>query len=122
MAENPDNTERRSRLVLDRDQFDDYWIALLAKIRFNEGADRLLSGQSQHPLINYQQNNANSLNLLRILPFTPQQLFEDPVGCYVQFSRSLDTALQVFPAAVPALDDLNVLDDMFRLHKQADIS
>ena len=76
---NPD--DRRHRLVLDTTQFDDYWIALLAKIRFNEPADRLLSGNAPHPLLPYQQDNAASLNQLGVLPFTPQQLFEDPIGC-----------------------------------------
>ena len=123
MADDPQalqDDNRRNRLILDPKQFDDYWIALLAKIRFNEPADRLLSGQAPHPLIPFQQQNAASLAQLGVAPCTIQQLFEDPIGCYIQFSRSLDTALQVFPNAIPALTSLQQLEDLFTIHKRAE--
>ena len=118
--DNNNNDDRRNRLVFDKNQFDDYWIALIAKIRFNEPADRLISGQAPHPLIPYQANNAVSLNQLGIFPFSLQQLLEDPIGCYVSFSRSIDSALQTFPNAIPALDNLQTLEDLFQVHKRAE--
>ena len=123
MAENNNDdqdNDRRHRLVFDKNQFDDYFIALLAKIRFNEHADRLISGLAPHPLIPYQANNAASLSQLGVFQFTVHQLLEDPIGCYVTFSRSLDLALQAFPNAIPALGDLQHLENLFTVHKRAE--
>lgn len=49
MASDPDR-DRRSHLVYSREQFDDYLIALLARIRFDDEADRIISGEAKHPL------------------------------------------------------------------------
>ena len=82
MDNNPDEEDqprRRRRLVLTREQFDDYWIALLARIRYNDEADRIVSGITTHPLQNYQMVNSQALQILAILPFTLRQLVEDVV-------------------------------------------
>ena len=42
------------RLVLSQENFDDYMLALMAKLRIDPDADRLLSGETQHPLVQYQ--------------------------------------------------------------------
>ena len=88
---------RQPNLTYSREQFDDYLVALLARIRFNDNADRLLSGESHHPLLLYQRQHAEAIGQLKILPFSASQLIEDPIGCYVQFTRSLAEALNVFP-------------------------
>ena len=44
----------RNRLILNREQFDDYLVALMARLRTNDVADRLLSGETRHPLVEYQ--------------------------------------------------------------------
>ena len=111
--------DRRSHLVYNREQFDDYLIALLARIRFDDEADRIISGEAKHPLLNYQQQHSDSLQALRLLPFTAMQLIEDPIGCYVQFTRSLANALSVFPGDVPDVGNLGYLDDLYKVHKKA---
>ena len=80
---------RQSNFTYSREQLDDYLVALLARIRFNDNADRLLSGESHHPLLLYQRQHSEAIAQLKILPFSASQLIEDPIGCYVQFTRSL---------------------------------
>ena len=71
------------RLVLSKENFDDYLLALMAKLRRDPAADRLLSGETQHPLVQYQQLNRDVLIALT-MPFFPiQALINDPVGTYV---------------------------------------
>ena len=108
----------RRRLIFTRVDFDDYITALLAQIRSNEHAERLLSGASQHPLIWYQQAYAVSLALLRISPFSIQQLTADPVGTYVYFSDRMTATLLQTAVAVPNVGDLNQLDAQFATNTQ----
>ena len=106
---------KRRRLVYTREQFDDYWIALISRIHYNDEADKIVSGRSQHPLFQYQSDNADSLVVLRILPFTLRQLIEDPAGCYRRFSDALAAALQI-ANPVPNLGNLTVLEDAYTRH------
>ena len=52
----PDDDDRRSsrRLTFRSTNLDDFIVALMAKIRVNATADRILSGELEHPLIQYQ--------------------------------------------------------------------
>ena len=81
--------DRRPRLIYSRKQFDDYWIALLAKIRANDDAERLVSGLALHPLVDFQRANNDALTALGILPFPSRQLLEDPVDTFQFFSNSV---------------------------------
>ena len=58
------------RLVLSKENFDDYLLALMVKLRRDPTADRLLSGETQHPLVQYQQLNRDVLIALT-MPFFP---------------------------------------------------
>lgn len=109
MASSEKDRDRQSHLVYSREQFDDYLVALLARIRFDDEADRIISGAAKHPLLNF-----------RLLPFTAMQLIEDPIGCYVQFTRSLANALAIFPGDVPDVGNLGYLEDfLYKIHKKA---
>ena len=78
-------THRRPRLYFTREQFDDYWIALLAKIRRDETANRIISGELNNPLVRYQQRNSASLRQLRV-PFIPtEDIMRDPSGSFEYF-------------------------------------
>lgn len=46
------------------------------------------------------------------------QLIEDPIGCYVQFTRSLASALAVFPGDVPDVGNLGYLENLYKVHKK----
>ena len=111
--------DRRSQLTYNREQFDDYLVALLARIRFDDEADRIISGEANHPLNNFQRQHDGALHALKMLPFTAMQLIEDPIGCYLQFTRSLASALSVFPGDVPDVGDLGALDDLYQVHRKA---
>ena len=113
-------TTDRRRLVFTRADFDDYITALLARIRSNEQAERILSGSSQHPLILYQRIYTVALAYLRISPFTVQQLCADPVGTYVYFSDRMTSALLQIQGPVPNVGDLNQLEADFVIHKAAE--
>ena len=110
-----DETENRSSTVrhlqFTRNDFDDFVIALTAKLRVNETADRILSGELRHPLIDFQQRNAGNLQRLNVPFFSPAALLQDPAGSYVTFLRVLTQALLSAPAPVPDVGDLNVLQD-----------
>ena len=110
-SESPSN--RRSILVYNREQFDDYLVALMARIRFDDEADRIISGESSHPLINHQFRHSEDLGALCVVPFSVMQLIEDPIGCYIQFTHSIASALSAFPAPVPDVGDLGQLEDLY---------
>ena len=114
-----DSNNRHSTLKYSRDQFDDYLVALLARIRFNDNADRIVSGESRHPLLNYQAQHGDALRRLNLIPFTAQQLIEDPLGNYIYFTRALTSALTVFPGEVPDVGNLGTLDRLYDVHKEA---
>ena len=66
------STERH--LEFTRNDFDDFIIALTAKLRLNETADRILSGELRHPLVGFQQRNAQSLQGLNVPFYSPTEL------------------------------------------------
>ena len=67
------------RLAFSRENFDDYFVALTAKLRSDANADLVLSGELQRPLIRFQQTNQASLQLLNVEFVFPATLFADPV-------------------------------------------
>ena len=107
--EEKDQTSVVRRLSLSRENFDDYFVALTAKLRSNLDADSILSGELQHPLLRFQENNAQSLRRLNVQWVSPASLFADPVGPYVIFVRQLTDALLQAPAPIP---DIEGLDDL----------
>ena len=121
--DNPDDDTRVSssrRLVVSKENFDDYLLALMAKLRRDPDADRLLSGETQHPLVLCQQQNRQVLIALA-MPFFPlQDLIDDPVATYVEFQRLIDAALQNAAAPVPVPGDLNILQDLQTTHRAAE--
>ena len=48
---------RTRRLTFTTTNFDDYVVALMAKLRVNVTADAILSGELLHPLVLYQRDN-----------------------------------------------------------------
>ena len=115
-SESPD---RRHALVYNREQFDDYLVALMARIRFDDEADKIISGENTHPLNNHQIQHSQALAALRVLPFSAMQLIEDPIGCYIEFTRAISSALLAFPAPVPDVGDLGRLNDLYTVHRKA---
>ena len=113
--------ERRSRhLVLSTDNFDDYIVALTAKLRINVHADRVLSGELSHPLVQYQADNIQSLQRLHVPWFSPAQLLAQPTQTFQTFLRSVTAAVLRAPAPVPAIGDLNVLQAQQDIYRQAE--
>ena len=92
--EDADRDRARSahRLTLCRENFDDYVVALTAKLRSNLDADRVLSGETLHPLLAFQDSNRNALAALNVPWVPPQALFNDPVTPYVNFIRQITDA------------------------------
>ena len=91
----------------------------MAKLRINEEADLLISGQSPHPLLSFQRANRHALQLLGVLILSDAQLLEDPFGCYQRFTQFLAEALHRHPAPVPNPGDLQSLDDDYQIHRRA---
>ena len=117
--EDADRDRARSahRLTLCRENFDDYVVALTAKLRSNLDADRVLSGETLHPLLAFQDSNRNALAALNVPWVPPQALFNDPVTPYVNFIRQITDALLRAQAPVPVIDglvELHVAQTVFR--------
>ena len=99
--------ERRSRrLVLSTTNFDDYVIALTAKLRINVHADKVLAGELQHPLVKFQADNMVSLQRLHVPWFSPAALLARPAETFQNFLRSVTAAILRAPAPVPIIGDI----------------
>ena len=61
-----DTSSHKHRLRFSRTNFDDYHIALLSKIRADDAADAILSGERPHPLVKYQTDHAAALRHLHV--------------------------------------------------------
>ena len=114
-----DEHSSRRRLLYNRDEFDDYWIALMSKLRINDDADALISGRSPHPLLSFQEANNTALQLLGALILTNTQLIEDPFGCYERFTSYLTEALHRHPGPIPEFGDLQTLETNYQTHRRA---
>ena len=117
--EDPDSSRSSSRrLEFTKNDFDDFLIALMAKLRVNSVADRILSGELHHPLIRFQLENAAALQQLNVPFFAPANLLQNPAECHVNFLRLFTSALLRAPAPVPdfgeALNALQEEADVFR--------
>ena len=118
----PDDDVRRNsrRLTFSTANFDDYAVALMAKLRVNLTADRILSGELQHPLVQYQRDNLANLQALNVPFYTSAQLLADPVQCFVTFLRAVTAAILHDPAPVPVIGDLNALQEAQNTFRQAE--
>ena len=108
------------RLFLSRENFDDYLVALNAKLRQDTVADRILSGELQHPLIAFQRNNLAQLQVLRVPFVPPAALLQDPVGPYLNWLRILTDSLLRAPAPVPAVVGLQQLQEQQNAFRQGE--
>ena len=106
-----DTASSANRLSLCRENFDDYVVALTAKLRSNIHADRVLSGETLHPLLAFQDQNRDALAALNVPWVPPQALFNDPVTPYVTFIRQITDALLHAQAPVPNIDGLDELQN-----------
>ena len=106
-----DTASSANRLSLCRENFDDYVVALTAKLRSNIHADRVLSGETLHPLLAFQDQNRDALAALNVPWVPPQALFNDPVTPYVTFIRQITDALLHTQAPVPNIDGLDELQN-----------
>ena len=70
MSQHASTAPRRPLLVFSRDNFDDYWTALLSDCRSDDVADRVYTGSLQHQLLAFQVTNAEALQALEI-PILP---------------------------------------------------
>ena len=118
----PDDDVRRSsrRLTFSTANFDDYAVALMAKLRVNITADRILSGELQHPLVQYQRDNLANLQALNVPFYTSAQLLADPVQSFMNFMRAVTAAILRAPAPVPVIGDLNALQEAQNTFRQAE--
>ena len=117
MEEDSDKSSLSRRLAFSRENFDDYFVALTAKLRSDVNADQVIFGELQHPLIRFQQTNQAALQQLNVEFVFPATLFADPVTPYSIFIHQLTNALLRAPAPIPdiqGLDDLQAAQATFR--------
>ena len=82
----PDDDRRHARrLTFTTENFDDYIVAVMDKLRVNVTADRILSGELEHPLLQYQIDNQANLTALGVPTYIATQLLADPVQCFSNF-------------------------------------
>ena len=56
--------DRQNTLVYNREQFDDYLVVLMARIRFDDEADKIISGENSHPINNHQIQHSQALSFV----------------------------------------------------------
>ena len=108
------------RLTFTTENFDDYIVAVLTKLRINPIADRILSGELQHPLLQYQIDNRAHLAALQVPTYAATQLLADPLQCFSSFMRNITAAIMRAPAPVPVIGDLNALQASNDTYRQAE--
>ena len=110
MSQHASTAPRRPLLVFSRDNFDDYWTALLSDCRSDDVADHVYTGSLQHPLLTFQVTNAEALQALEIQILPATQFDLDPLDIYSRFLDQvhINNGVQDHPAdpALPALTHL----------------
>ena len=101
-------------LVFDRDNFADFWVALTVRVRRDNYADLVYSGQLPHPLLAYQQAHADLFTANNIPALTAAQIDLDPLGTQQQFLTYAREA-----ADGPFDDTLAALTAEFVTYRQA---
>ena len=91
------------RLTFNSTFFSDYWAALCARIRRDNFADLVYSRILEHPLLQFQADNAELFQHYGIITLSREQLDTDPLGYYQQFVTRI-TGLHLDPQDDHAFD------------------
>ena len=90
-TDNQDYDNRR-KLFYNREQFTDYWTALLARVRQTDEMDSVYSGITPHPLIALVDEQANEIQRLRVPFVTREQLLRNPLESTDRFIKAITVA------------------------------
>ena len=92
-------------LVFDRDNFADFWAALTVRVRRDNYADLVYSGEFPHPLLAYQQTHAQLFQQHGVPVLTAAGIDMDPLGIQHRFLTIARQAHgQPFAASLQALE------------------
>ena len=110
---------RRPLLVFSRDNFDDFWTALLADVRADDIADQVYTGSLQHPLVQYQWAHQQYLAHLGIPLLAPEEFSRDPMGLYDNFISQVYRNNAAMPNPTdPPLPDAADLQEAWATYRQ----
>ena len=120
MDNDPDRSSSSRRLKFSTENFDDYVTALMAKLRLDSDADRVISGELVHPLVSFQLRNQAPLQALNVPYVSQQELLRDPVAPYINWLRILTDNLFRAPAPVPDVEGLQELQNAQNVFRRAE--
>ena len=89
MATDNQDYDNRRKLFYNREQFADYWTALLARVRQTDEMDSVYSGITPHPLIALVDEQANEIQRLRVPFVTREQLLRNPLESTDRFIKAI---------------------------------
>ena len=106
------------KLLYSREQFDDYWTALLARVRQHEDCDNLYTGVTQHPLLALQSQHSAQIKEYAIPLVPPDILKANPLGAATKFiidvTRAARTAGLDLSEKTPLGKDLEKWDSFIK--------
>ena len=92
MASDNQDFDNRRKLFYNREQFADYWTALLARVRQTDEMDAVYSGFTPHPLIALVDEQADEIRRLRVPFVTAEQLRQNPLESTDRFIKAIIVA------------------------------
>ena len=83
------------KLLYSREQFDDYWTALLARVRQHEDCDNLYTGATKHPVLALQSQHSAQIKEYAI-PLIPPDIFAaNPLASATKFISEVQSAASI---------------------------
>ena len=91
-SDSQSNYDNRRKLFYNREQFADYWTALIAQVRQTDEMDGVYSGITPHPLIKLVHENADDIRQLGVPFVTNEQLENNPLESTDIFLKAITVA------------------------------
>ena len=92
MASDSQDYGNRRKLFYNREQFADYWTALIARVRQTDDMDGIYAGTIPHPLIGLVQSQAQQIRQLQVPFVSNEELENNPLESTDRFIKALTVA------------------------------
>ena len=87
-----DYGNQKQKLLYNREQFDDYWTALLARVRQHDDCEDMYTGATHHPILALQSDHSAEIKAYGIPLIPLQVLGSDPLGAASELIRKIEQA------------------------------
>ena len=119
MNEATDTSDNKNRLFFSEENFEDYWTALIAKVRRDDECDSLFSGSLLHPLPAFQARNAAAIAAYNVALVPVNLLGSNPLQPTEEFIQLIKLAHSVLnPPPDPVLPGWDAFLAAFLVYKR----